>query len=47
LPVGEIETDSKGKYIVRLGHRIQELTQELWYGTKISKANKRYTKHYK
>ena len=29
LPVGEIETDSNGKYIVRLGHRIQELTQEL------------------
>jgi hypothetical protein len=29
LPVGEIETDSKGKHIVRLGHRIQELTQEL------------------
>jgi hypothetical protein len=27
LPVGEIETDSKGKHIVRLGHRIQELTQ--------------------
>lgn len=29
FPVGEIETDSKGKHIVRLGHRIQELTQEL------------------
>ena len=29
LPVGEIETDSKGKHIVRLGNRIQELTQEL------------------
>jgi hypothetical protein len=29
LPVGEIETDSSGKHIVRLGHRIQELTQEL------------------
>lgn len=29
LPVGEIETNSKGKHIVRLGHRIQELTQEL------------------
>lgn len=29
LPVGEIETDSNGKHIVRLGHRIQELTQEL------------------
>ena len=29
LPVGEIETDSKGRHIVRLGHRIQELTQEL------------------
>lgn len=29
LPVGEIETDSKGKHIVRLGHRVQELTQEL------------------
>jgi hypothetical protein len=29
LPVGEIETDNKGKHIVRLGHRIQELTQEL------------------
>lgn len=28
LPVGEIETDSKGKHIVRLGYRIQELTQE-------------------
>lgn len=29
LPVGEIETDSNGTHIVRLGHRIQELTQEL------------------
>lgn len=29
LPVGEIETDSRGKHIVRLGYRIQELTQEL------------------
>lgn len=29
LPVGEIETDSKGKYIVKLGYRVQELTQEL------------------
>lgn len=29
LPVGEIETNSDGKFIVRLGHRIQELTQEL------------------
>ena len=29
LPVGEIETDNKGKHIVRLGHRIQLLTQEL------------------
>lgn len=29
LPVGEIETDSKGKHIVRLGYRIQELTQEI------------------
>lgn len=29
LPVGEIETDSNGKHIVRLGHRIQELTQEI------------------
>lgn len=29
LPVGEIETDSSGRYIVRLGHRIQELTQEI------------------
>jgi hypothetical protein len=28
LPVGEIETDSKGKHIIRLGRRIQELTQE-------------------
>ena len=29
LPVGEIVTDSKGKHIIRLGHRIQELTQEI------------------
>lgn len=29
LPVGEIETDSNGKHIIRLGYRIQELTQEL------------------
>lgn len=29
LPVGEIETDSKGKHIVRLGYRIQQLTQEV------------------
>lgn len=29
LPVGEIETDSNGKHIVRLGLRIQELTQEI------------------
>ena len=29
LPVGEIETDSKGTHIVRLGYRVQELTQEL------------------
>ncbi len=29
LPVGEIETDSKGKHIIRLGYRVQELTQEL------------------
>ena len=29
LPVGEIETNSNGKHIVRLGHRVQELTQEL------------------
>lgn len=29
LPVGEIETDSKGNHIIRLGHRVQELTQEL------------------
>ena len=27
LPVGEIETDSKGTHIVRLGYRVQELTQ--------------------
>ena len=29
LPVGEIETDSSGKHIIRLGYRIQELTQEM------------------
>lgn len=29
LPVGEIETDSKGKHIVKLGYRVQELTQEI------------------
>ena len=29
LPVGEIETDNKGKHIVRLGRRTQELTQEV------------------
>lgn len=29
LPVGEIETDSKGKYIVRLGQRVQDITQEI------------------
>lgn len=29
LPVGEIITNSKGKHIIRLGHRIQELTQEI------------------
>jgi hypothetical protein len=29
LPVGEIQTDSKGTYIVKLGYRVQELTQEL------------------
>lgn len=29
LPVGEIVTDSKGKHIIRLGHRVQELTQEI------------------
>lgn len=29
LPVGEIETDSKGTHIIRLGYRVQELTQEL------------------
>lgn len=29
LPVGEIETDSSGKHIVRLGYRVQEITQEL------------------
>ena len=29
LPVGEIVTDSKGTHIIRLGHRVQELTQEI------------------
>lgn len=29
LPVGEVETNSSGKHIVRLGYRIQELTQEI------------------
>lgn len=29
LPVGEIVTDSKGKHIVKIGYRVQELTQEL------------------
>lgn len=29
LPVGEIETDSAGKNIVRLGYRVQDLTQEI------------------
>ena len=29
LPIGEIVTDSKGKHIVKVGYRIQELTQEL------------------
>lgn len=29
LPVGEIEQDSKGTHIIRLGYRIQELTQEI------------------
>lgn len=29
LPVGEIETDNNGKHIIRLGQRIQELTQEI------------------
>ena len=29
LPVGEIEKDNTGKNIVRLGQRIQEITQEL------------------
>ena len=29
LPVGEIETDSNGTHIIRLGYRVQELTQEL------------------
>ena len=29
LPVGEIEMDSKGIHLVRLGYRVQELTQEI------------------
>lgn len=29
IPVGEIETNSNGKHIIRLGYRVQELTQEL------------------
>lgn len=29
IPVSEIETDSKGTHIVRLGRRVQELTQEI------------------
>lgn len=29
IPVGEIETDSKGTHIIRLGYRVQELTQIL------------------
>lgn len=29
LPVGEIETDSNGKHIIRLGYRVQDLTQEI------------------
>lgn len=29
LPVGEIEKNSSGKHIIRLGHRVQELTQEI------------------
>lgn len=29
LPVGEIETNSDGVHIIRLGYRIQELTQEI------------------
>ena len=29
LPVGEIESDSNGKHIIRLGRRVQELTQEI------------------
>lgn len=29
LPVGEIETNSNGLHLIRLGHRIQELTQEI------------------
>ena len=29
LPVGEIETNSKGSKIVRLGYRVQDLTQEV------------------
>ena len=29
LPVGEIVTDSRGNHVIRLGHRVQELTQEI------------------
>lgn len=29
IPVGEIQTDSKGKHIIKLGYRVQELTQEI------------------
>lgn len=29
LPVGEIQQDSKGTHIIRIGYRIQELTQEI------------------
>jgi hypothetical protein len=29
FPIGEIVTDSNGKYILRLGFRVQELTQEI------------------
>lgn len=29
LPLGEIETDSSGSHIIRLGYQVQELTQEI------------------
>lgn len=29
IPVGEVEKNSSGTHIVRLGHRVQELTQEI------------------